>query len=178
MTDWKEIVRLYERDAVYLAEAAQIYLRNNVEVPSLRKQRTKITQLIEDTHQRTRDLVKSEENVLAERAAICQQLGIRGQNLKAEFVERIGELPKLYGTVGEAVQTLKKAIELYVEFSGNSEAIPLVRHIAAAGNTTVYQFVYGETPSGVDEPELTIKLSTENDVNVDGGHEVMLATVC
>lgn len=164
MTDWKEIVRLYERDAVYLAEAAQIYLRNNTEVPSLRKQRTKITQLIDDTHQRVRDLVKSEENVLAERAGICQQLGIGGKNLRNEFIERIRELPKLYSDVAAKVSNLSKAIELYAEFSGNSEVLSLLRHIASVGNTTVYQYVYGEAPLTIDEPVLTIHLSAENDV--------------
>lgn len=163
MTDWKEIVRLYERDAVYLAEAAQIYLRNNTEVPSLRKQRTKITQLIDDTHQRVRDLTKSEENVLSERTAICQQLGIRGIHLRKEFIERISELPILYDSLAKKVSNLLKAIELYAEFSGNSDVLPLLRHIANVGNTTVYQYVYGEIPLSIEEPTLTIHLSAEND---------------
>lgn len=167
MTDWKEIVRLYERDAVYLAEAAQIYLRNNTEVPSLRKQRTKINQLIDDTHQRVRDLVKSEENVLSERSAICQQLGIGGKNLRNEFIERIQELPKLYSDVAKNVKNLSKAIELYAEFSGNAEVLSLLRHISSVGNTTVYQYVYGEVPLSIDEPAIKIQLSAENDVKAN-----------
>lgn len=46
MKDWQEIVRLYERDSVYLAEAAQMLIRNvNYEVPSLKKEIAKYEQL-------------------------------------------------------------------------------------------------------------------------------------
>lgn len=46
MRDWQEIVKLYERDNIYLAEAAQMLQRNvSYEIPSIKKQISKLEQL-------------------------------------------------------------------------------------------------------------------------------------
>lgn len=46
MKDWQEIVRLYEKDNVYLAEAAQMLIRNiNYEVPGFKRQIQKLEQI-------------------------------------------------------------------------------------------------------------------------------------
>lgn len=46
MKDWQEIVRLYQKDNAYLAETANILLRNvKYEIPSIKKQIAKFKQL-------------------------------------------------------------------------------------------------------------------------------------
>ncbi len=46
--DWQEIVRLYERDSLYLAEAAQILQRLiQYEIPGIRKQMARCDAAIE-----------------------------------------------------------------------------------------------------------------------------------
>lgn len=46
MKDWQEIVRMYEKDNVYLSEAAQMLLRNvQYEVPGVKKQILKCEQM-------------------------------------------------------------------------------------------------------------------------------------
>ena len=46
MKEWQEIVRLYQKDSVYLAEAANILLRNvKYEIPNIKKQIAKFKQL-------------------------------------------------------------------------------------------------------------------------------------
>lgn len=46
MKDWQDILRTYEKENLYLAEAAQMLVRNiNYEIPGLKKQITKEEQL-------------------------------------------------------------------------------------------------------------------------------------
>lgn len=46
MKDWQEILKCYEKDNIYLAEAAQMLFRNiTYEIPSLKKQITKEEQM-------------------------------------------------------------------------------------------------------------------------------------
>ncbi len=46
MKDWQEVLRLYEKDNVYLAEACQILMRNVAyEIPGLKKSISKCEQL-------------------------------------------------------------------------------------------------------------------------------------
>lgn len=169
MTDWQAIVRLYERDSVYLAEAAQILQRQNVEVPGLRRHRNKVGQLIDEAQQRIKDARKTEEFLCAEKNAMCQQLGIRGVRLRDELTERIRELPKLYEEISAEIPALRKAIEYYGEFSGHKELLPILRHIVEYGNTTVYQFVHGgEQPLSINEPEINVQLTVDDALVASG----------
>lgn len=46
MKDWQEIVRLYEKDNVFLAEASQLLMRNVAyEIPSIKKSIAKCEQM-------------------------------------------------------------------------------------------------------------------------------------
>ena len=46
MKDWQEVVRMYEKENLYLAEAAQILTRTiQYDIPSLRKQIAKCEQI-------------------------------------------------------------------------------------------------------------------------------------
>ena len=46
MTDWKEVLGLYEKENIYIAEASQLLIQAVVyELPGLKKQITKVTSL-------------------------------------------------------------------------------------------------------------------------------------
>lgn len=168
MKDWQEIVRLYERDNVYIAEAGQILVRNvNYDLPSLKKQLSKFDQLIEDAQKKIHELTSSESVLMFQRAAFCQKLGIDGKDLRAEFTNKVKELPKLYADVVVAAGHLQKALNLYALSSKNEECLPIIRYILAKGNTTVYEYAHGEAPLSVEEPPIELKFSI--DVTPSGG---------
>ncbi|KOC65049.1 CDK5 regulatory subunit-associated protein 3, partial [Habropoda laboriosa] len=152
MKDWQEILRLYEKDNVYLAEVAQMLIRNvNYEIPSTKKQIQKLEQ-------------------------IQTQMGIPGEHIKQELAEKVKELPDIYENIAKKTKSLEKAVEFYCGFveytlgrQHDGGCVPMVKYIIGMlnyinldkGNTTTYEWIYGEAPLSVSEPPLNISL--END---------------
>ncbi|XP_055320971.1 CDK5RAP3-like protein [Sitodiplosis mosellana] len=166
MKDWLEIARLYERDSIYLGEAAQILVRNvNFELPSVKKQITKFDQLIDEALKKIQDQTATETVLNAQRAALCQKLGIKGENLRDEFVEKLKDLPKFYEEIAVLARELSQATQIYGKGSKNEECLPVLRHIIEKGNTTAYEYIHHEAPLSIEEPPVEIKLT----IDVSGG---------
>ena len=175
MKDWLEIIRLYEKDNVYLAETAQLYVRNvNYEVPSIRKQMTKLEQQSEESLKRSQDLSKPESQLLADHTALLQQLGVKGDNLREEFTQVLAELPDIYTNSIKNIGSLKEALDLYVSTTAQNkqQCLPITRHLIEFGNTTVYQYIHKEAPLAVEEPALKLNLSEEHNAKAANDNEI------
>lgn len=172
MKDWQEIIKLYERDNVYLGEAAQILVRNlTYEIPGIKRQITKFEQQSADALKRIQDLGKTETILLHEHAALCQQLGIKGDNLKDELTAKVRELPKIYDSSIKNIKTLKDPIKLYEDFTKNENCLPILKHLVEFGNTTVYQYMHKEAPLVVEEPPINLKLSHDEKKSTAGKND-------
>ncbi|KAH8331478.1 hypothetical protein KR074_004093, partial [Drosophila pseudoananassae] len=160
MKDWQEICRLYEKNATYLAETAQIFVRNvNYEIPGVRKQMTKLEQQTDESLKRAQDLNKPETQFLSEHAALLDQLGVKGENLHTEFLEVLSGLPDLYAKSLQGIGNIQAGIDLYAEVSGHKQPLPVLSHLVEFGNTTVYQYIHKEAPLVVEEPPIRLNLS-------------------
>lgn len=168
MKDLLEIAHLYERDSIYLGEASQILVRNiNFELPNVKKQITKFDQLIDEAQKKIQDQTTSETVLNAQRTALCQKLGIKGENLHDEFLEKLNDLPKLYKDIETLVRKLNQAVDVYGKASKNDQCLPVLRHIIDKGNTTVYEYIHHEAPLSVEVPPVQIKLTTENSAKMN-----------
>lgn len=175
MKDWLEIIRLYEKDNVYLAETAQLYVRNvNYEVPSVRKQMAKLEQQSEESLKRSQDLNKPESQLLADHTALLQQLGVKGENLREEFIQVLAGLPEIYDNSIKNIGSLKEALDLYATTTGQNkqQCLPITRHLVEFGNTTVYQYIHKEAPLTVEEPALKLNLSEEHNAKAAEDNEI------
>lgn len=120
---------------------------------------------------KSKDVVKSQNSIRSEYNAICSQLGISGDNIRRELIERLNDLPKLFQDVASATPRLLKAANLYGEYAKSTQGLPLLRHVIKSGNTTVYEFLYSEPPLTVEEPALLI--NPDDGVNVGAaGNEI------
>lgn len=153
----------YERNNLYIGEASQIFARNvTYEIPNIKKQITQLEKMSDDSLKKSVDAVKSEHILRNEYNSACQHLGIKGEKIKAELVEKLKDLPKLQDEVANKIPELSKALDLYGNFSNNSHCLPIIRHIVKHGNTTVYEYKYSEAPVQIEEPKLPFELDDDD----------------
>ncbi|CAG0891025.1 unnamed protein product [Cyprideis torosa] len=198
MKDWQEIVRLYQKDRIFLAEASQMLVRNvNFEIPALKRALAKGGQQIEECERRAAELGRAAEAARGRYRAECGALGVspleRTQDDPGQLATRRelmsllrSELPKLYEKVTEAVKGLgpgREFYEAFLEFTLGGAPVggvlPLVGHVVAKGNTTVYEWVFGEPPLEVEraevgpflEPVAEVEVGTEAGDEIDFGDE-------
>lgn len=176
MKDWQDIISSYEKDNIYLAEAAQILMRNvNFEVPSLRKQITRLEQTRSDCEKKIKDYTKSENLSQNEFNASCKQLGIAGKNIRKELIDLLDDLPKIYAESEKKLKEIQTAIDLYEAFNKfllgkDSQLVVLntLSYIVKNGNTTTYEYTYGEKPVAIELPksELAFEETAAVDDNI------------
>ncbi|KAG5311500.1 CK5P3 protein, partial [Acromyrmex insinuator] len=170
MKDWQEILRLYEKENVYLAEVAQMLMRNvNYEVPSIKKQIQKLEQLLAELEKKESEYKKSENIAHMEYNMLCKQLGVTGYNtVRRELIDKLKELPEIYQKVAEKTKCLDKVVEFYsafVEFTFDqqydSDCVSMIKYVIEKGNTTMFEYIYGEVPASIIEPPLNIKVDED-----------------
>ncbi|XP_055916052.1 CDK5RAP3-like protein [Eupeodes corollae] len=176
MKDWQEIIRLYEKENIYLGEIAQMYVRNiNYEIPAAKKHITRLEQQSEDALKRVKVLSKQETSLLNEHSSILQQLGLKGISLRREITESLQKLPEIYTHSLRNIGTLQEAVDMYASFSKNEKCLPILRHLMQFGNTTVYHYVHKEAPLIVEENPIILNLVEEEspvgDNEIDFGND-------
>ncbi|XP_054264625.1 CDK5 regulatory subunit-associated protein 3-like [Macrosteles quadrilineatus] len=158
MKDWQEVVRMYEKDNLYLAEAAHLLISNvKYEIPNLKKQVAKCHQNQQDCEKRAAEYVKNENSARNELNTTYKQLGLTGRNVKKELVDRLSKLPEIYQQVAENIASLRSALKYYSAFSQyvfdrETNVLPLLTFVSDRGNVTTYEWLFGEKPASVEEP--------------------------
>lgn len=174
MKDWQDIINCYQKGNLYIAEVAQILMRNvNFEIPSLKKQITKHDQIELECEKKIKDLTRAETIATNEFSASCKQLGISGKKIRSELIELLKEVPALNQKCAENIKNVKAALELYNSFhsfqcgnAANLLILPLLRYLIESGNTTTYEYTYGEKPVSIEEPILNIS-ETKKEADAD-----------
>nr|CAD7398388.1 unnamed protein product [Timema cristinae] len=185
MKDWQEIIKLYEKDNVYLSEAAQMLIRNvNYEVPSIKKQIAKCEQFQQECDKKVADYGKAANSVRGEFQTTCKQLGIQGRRIKHELVERLAELPAIYSKMAGNAKNLDSAAQFYSEFvmfvlgkEYPGGCIPLLKYLIKNGNTSTYHWIdFGDdTGDSIDFGSLGDADAANidfGDITLEGGGDI------
>ncbi|XP_022286338.1 CDK5 regulatory subunit-associated protein 3-like [Crassostrea virginica] len=173
MKDWSEIIKMYEKDGIYLGETAQMLARNvNYEVPALKRQIAKCQQIKKESERKQTLYITKAEELRKKYDATCKQMGIEGKKIKSELSALVQDLPAQFQRISESASKLSKSVQFYDEFvdfiTNRSEeernSLPMLKYLMENGNSTTYQWRTGEKPEVIEEAKIFIDTSDENEV--------------
>ncbi|CAI6008845.1 unnamed protein product [Closterium sp. NIES-65] len=118
--EWDAVVRTYERDSVFLGEAAQILVHNtNYDIPYWQKHRVRAQQQLEESNRKELDCRRLAAAAAKGFQQACSDLGIKGQDVRNELKGLVSQLPGIFQgvvtilsgePVGQAVDYYRAAV--------------------------------------------------------------------
>ena len=179
MKDWQQILKMYEGDSIYLAEAASVISQNvSYEGPGLKKAIAKCETSEQDCDKKEDSIKRRVADLEAEFSKECRGLGITGQgSIRKEIIDLAKSLPETYDSIAEESKSLIEACKMYEKFimraldnNLKEEVVGNLRFMIENGNVTTYEWKYKEKPISIEENQLVF--DDEEDEQADNGDEI------
>jgi len=178
MKDWQQIVKMYQGDSIYLAEAASVLTQNVAyEGPGVKKGIAKCDQIEQECDKKEESIRKRVVELEEEFKKECKELGISGDgSIRKEIIGLAKELPETYDDIAQEAKGLDEACKMYAKFVKNmldegvtDEVLGNLSFLIEHGNVTTYEWKYREKPISVEENVLVFE---DEEGEGDGGGEI------
>jgi len=167
--DWNNVVSLYQKNNIYLGEAASLLQRNvSYEIPSLKKQVHKLQQMQDECDKKYQSATKSINEINHQLKQSYEELGIKGENLAAELKSIPNSLESVYNIITtkcEKLSNFANYYSKYVEYffkRNPSEALPYLSYLIKNGNKTVFEWRTGIKPTSIERPACNYDFGEED----------------
>ncbi|TMW66533.1 hypothetical protein Poli38472_004298 [Pythium oligandrum] len=101
---WQALLRMYEKNNVFAAEAARLITQNTAfEIPFLKKTMVQNEKLVADNKRKIMDLTKSIAEFKRKLETSCADMGIAGVHFREELQRLPLELPSLFADVAKVI---------------------------------------------------------------------------
>lgn len=157
MKDWQDIVYLYEKDCVYLAEIATDLIREtNYEVPGIKKVLNKLSREKDDAEKERVNLLRKAQQFQVEHQKLAQSYGIVGVDVGQELEDKSQTLCTVMNEIVGLSKDLDEGLEYYRDFAKSTSKqdagtfVTMLHYLIKHGNTTVYEWKNGEAPQSIE----------------------------
>lgn len=157
MKDWNSVIGLYQKNNVYLGEAASLLQRNVAyEIPALKKQIIKCNNQQTEFDAKHVSLGKRITEINIQIKQQCRELGIEGSDVSSELKSLPKQVTHIFTEATQKCCQLSKAVDFYTKYieyffqRKPSESLPILAHFIEKGNTTVYEWRTGQVPLQVE----------------------------
>ncbi|POM73268.1 Hypothetical protein PHPALM_9900 [Phytophthora palmivora] len=104
LKQWSALIRQYEKNNVFAAEAARIIAQNTAfEIPFLKKSIQQNEKQVADNNRKMADLTRSIAEYKRKLEVSCADMGIAGENFREELRRLPLELPSIFNAVAKSI---------------------------------------------------------------------------
>lgn len=171
MNDWLNIKSQYEKENVYLAEAAQILQRLvQYDIPALKKQIAKCDSTVADCSRKEEEYAKQAVSSKKQYENELKKMNIEGRHLRRDIESLTADLPAFFERIAQEICRLEEPVEYYKNFRKyvqqgahlEADLLPLCTSLMTKGSdVTVFEWKHGKKPSLIER--LTVMSSAAND---------------
>ncbi|KAL5508879.1 hypothetical protein EMCRGX_G004141 [Ephydatia muelleri] len=177
LKEWADILKQYEKKNIYLAECAQILIRNvKYEVPALRQQISKCHSTQRDCERKEGECLASVTTLRNKFQVSCKEMNISGERVREELRSLVNELPGVYRDTMVVLPSVMDAMAGYEAFTrtihnrrADEKFLPMLSYILKHGNVTVYEWKHGNPPP---EPQVQCVLPSSTNTANEGALEI------